>query len=221
MKCLHAGTVTESPLLPMELMPQGGPLLLSLSAVPGLGFSRSQTGTCVKQGLCPPFEQPEVPSMCALRCSGCGKESQSALLLLLGCSSAFCPALQGGTCLPELWVEQHWCQYSSPVLLPTWCLCVQLRRWLGCWAHGCLLLCPTVYWCHSSALLPHRGRAAWWWAFAHLSPILLKHGGGQPSLLPCRRLLGLDVTSGWFYEATRTAELFLCSSFSWGTNSNS
>lgn len=199
----------------MELVPQGG--VLSLSAVPGLGLCRCRTGTCGEQGLCPPFEHPEVPSMCALRCCGCRKESRSVLLLLLGCSSA----LQGGTCLPGLGGEQQWCQHSSPVLLPARCLCVQLRRWLGCWARGCLLLSPTVYWCHSLALLPHRGRAARWWGFAHLSPILLKHGGGQSSLPPRSRLLGLDVTSGWCCEATRTAELFLCSSFSWGTNSKS
>lgn len=102
----------ESPLLPMELVPQGG--VLSLSAVPGLGLCRCRTGTCGEQGLCPPFEHPEVPSVCALRCCGCRMESRSVLLLLLGCSSA----LQGGTCLPGLGGEQQWCQHSSPVLLP-------------------------------------------------------------------------------------------------------
>lgn len=144
---------------------------------------------------------------------------------------------KAGVCCSSCWVAAVLCREApaclgwgvsssgastaAPCFCLLWCLCVQLRRWLGCWARGCLLLSPTVYWCHSLALIPHRGRAARWWGFAHLSPILLKHGGGQSSLPPRSRLLGLDVTSGWCCEATRTAELFLCSSFSWGTNSKS
>lgn len=51
-----------------------------------------------------------------------------------------------------------------------------------------------------------------------ISPILWRHGGGWHWLLPCCCLLGLDVTFGWCCQATRTAELFLCGLFSWGTN---
>lgn len=78
---------------------------------------------------------------------------------------------------------------------------------------------PQFYWCCSSTLAPPRRAGSAAVGAVPISPILWRHGGGQPWLLPCCCLLGLDVTFGWCCEATRTVELFLCSSFSWGTNS--
>lgn len=78
---------------------------------------------------------------------------------------------------------------------------------------------PVAVCCHGHSFI---GAAARLWPLCGgavpILPILCRHGGGWHWLLPCCCLLGLDVTFGWCCQATRTAEFFLCSLFSWGTN---
>lgn len=113
----------------------------------------------------------------------------------------FSPALAPLSASGTGWVWLCWTSLSS---LPAQAEAQCLALWLSAVMATVLLV-----------LWPLQGGwAVLWWGCAHLTHSLEAQWG--TALVAS--MLGLDVTFGWCCQATRTAELFLCSLFSWGTN---